>query len=386
MHILLIPSWHATEQNPTRGHFFYAQARALKNAGHQVGLLVPPSRLRTLHGLGEVRRYWWRKNTDLLISEDNGIPVYRIPWWGLVPSVMPAHRMSVGVAAFEQVVRDHGRPDILHAHSILYGGYLAAAIGQQYAIPVVVTEHNSRFLAHTVYRDQMPSVQYTLRHTQAVTAVSGALAEALATYGAADVRIIGNMVDTGFFRPAGTPPPAQPFVFTIVADLNPNKGHDILLQAFAGTFRGQDMRLWVIGDGRIRSKYERMALELGIQGQVLFHGRQSPSGVRDLVQRSHVIVSSSYHETFGVSLIEAMACGKPVVATRSGGPEHFMNEDNGILVNPGDVAALAEALVRIHENYHLYDPKLIRQVCVERFSEAAIVRQLETVYKGVLRG
>jgi glycosyltransferase involved in cell wall biosynthesis len=102
------------------------------------------------------------------------------------------------------------------------------------------------------------------------------------------------------------------------------------------------------------------------------------------MRRSHVIVLSSNFETFGLVLAEAMACGKPVISTRSGGPEDFVTEETGILVSAHDSSALAEALIQMRQRYDRYDPALIRAHCVERFSERQFVRKLEDIYRQVI--
>lgn len=89
-------------------------------------------------------------------------------------------------------------------------------------------------------------------------------------------------------------------------------------------------------------------------------------------------------ETFGVTLIEAMACGKPVIATRSGGPETFVHDDNGLLVPTGDVEALADAMRQMAKTYHQYDPDAIRADCVARFSEDAFVRSVAQLYHAAI--
>ena len=99
------------------------------------------------------------------------------------------------------------------------------------------------------------------------------------------------------------------------------------------------------------------------------------------MQESHVVVSSSDFETFGITLIEAMACGKPVVATRSGGPEFFVDDKNGLLVPTGDRDALALALTRIRETHSSYDPESISKRCASRFGHDAILTRIERIYE-----
>ncbi len=387
MHILVIPSWYSTPRNPIRGSFFREQALALHKAGHRVGLLVPPSRLRTLNGLSEVARYWRRPASALDITNDSGLATYRLPWWGWQGSALPSWRGKLMLTAFDRYCREQGRPDVIHAHSILYAGYTAVAIKQARGVPVVLTEHAFNYLSPLwIMPDQRPRIRRTLAHSDAVLAVSAALGRALESY-APGVRVneIYNIVDTTMFRPPDQEPPRQPFTFAIVARLLRNKGHAELLRAFAAAFRGQPARLLVGGDGPQRRRLERLSARLAIAGQVEFLGALSRQRVRETLWRSHAVISASRFETFGLTLAEAMACGRPVIATRSGGPESFVTPETGLLVPVNDVDALAQAVRQMAANYDSYSPAHIRAYCVERFSEAAVVSQLEAIYADAVR-
>ncbi|MFA6661181.1 MAG: glycosyltransferase, partial [Bacilli bacterium] len=89
-------------------------------------------------------------------------------------------------------------------------------------------------------------------------------------------------------------------------------------------------------------------------------------------------------ETFGVVLIEALALGKPVISTRSGGPEDIVEETNGLLVPTNDREALGKAMQYMVENYNTYNPQEIQQRCHEKFSEASVAKRLVNVYQQVL--
>jgi L-malate glycosyltransferase len=125
--------------------------------------------------------------------------------------------------------------------------------------------------------------------------------------------------------------------------------------------------------------------DLGLNSQVRLLGRLTRDEIKELIQTSHAIASTSWIETFGVNLIEALSCGKPVISTRSGGPDDFINRQNGILVPTGDEVALAESMKQMVEDWRTYDPDMIRSQCIERFSEKAIVRRLETMYEELLK-
>ena len=94
-------------------------------------------------------------------------------------------------------------------------------------------------------------------------------------------------------------------------------------------------------------------------------------------------VLPSHHESFGIVFTEAMACGKPVIATRCGGPEAIVRPESGLLLEVGDVDALADALEHMFRHAHEYDRERIRADFERRFSRAVIVDALEAIYERV---
>lgn len=262
-----------------------------------------------------------------------------------------------------------------------YAGYMASQIAREYGVPFVLTEHSSNFVRGRVF---LPGQHRVVRHTldicSAVTAVGPSIAEALSGYRREPVEVIGNVVDTDFFRLA-PPPESGPFTVSIVARLIPLKRVDLVIAAFAAVFGGLDARLLIGGDGAQADQLRQQAREAGIEHQVEFLGWMAREQVRDLYHRSHVIVSASRFETFGLTLAEAMSCGRPVIATRSGGPEGFVTPETGVLVAVDDVDAMADAMRHLHGQYADYDPAVIRARCDERFSRAAMRHRLEAIYQ-----
>jgi L-malate glycosyltransferase len=385
VHILVIPSWYSTPTNPVRGSFFREQAFALQKAGHQVGILVPPTRVRTWHGLTEVASHWRQSNTDITVEDDSGLMTYRILWWGWRPLVSSSARGALTLEVFNRYCREQGKPDIIHAHSALYGGFVGAWVGKHTNTPVVLTEHGTFIVQGPILPGQADAIRYTLQNSAKRLTVGQSLVDALRRYAPElDYEILGNSIDTDFFAPNENVPPRPPFAFSVVAHLYGKKRIDVLLHAFAQAFTGQGVRLRIGGDGKERAKLERLAHELNLDQQVTFLGRLSREQVRELIWQSHAIVSSSHIETFGVTIAEAMACGKPVVATRSGGPESFVDERSGLLVERDNAPALASAMQQMVENHNNYNPAQIRALCVSRFSEQAIIQRLESIYAEVL--
>lgn len=321
--------------------------------------------------------------------EYTDFPVYRMHWGWFprpLPPIVAPLAAAAGLRAYDAYVQAHGRPDVIHAHNIFYGGHVAASIKAKRGVPVVLTEHSTSYMEGLViFPGQTGIIQRTLAGVDAALAVGSALARAVRQF-APESRpdVIGNIVNTERFMLRDIPP-VPPFIFCAIGTLEKRKDYPTMLAAFAQAFQEDDAQLWIAGEGAERAELEKIAADLSLSGQVTFLGRLDREGVRSLIARSHALVSSSLVESFGVTLIEAMACGLPVIATRSGGPDDFVDDANGILVPIRDISALADAMARLRTNYAAYDPARIRARCVERFSEEAIMSRLETIYAQVQR-
>lgn len=387
MHILILPSRYMKPGKPMRGNDFREQAAALARREHQVGMIIPPSRFFTLNGLRETLQGIVRPQPDVIIEADPLIPTYRLSWWHLREALHHPSRLDLGLKLFDTYVQAHGMPDVLHARGILYGGFLGTAIKARFGIPLVVTEQDSNYLNGMIFPWQRPIIRDTLQQADHRLVMIPPMAENLQQIaGTLDIEVIGNSVNTEFFNPGPLPPTETPFTFILLGVLRRIKAIDLALRAFAQTFGGRnDVVFKIAGDGPERGMLMKLARELGIEQQVSFLGVLSREQTRDLMQSSHVLVSSSQHETFGNTLVEAMSCGKPVVATRSGGPQMIVLPGTGLLTPVNDLQALAEAFRTIHLTYDQYDPAFIRQSVVSRFSEYTVVDRLEAIYQQIVQ-
>ena len=130
--------------------------------------------------------------------------------------------------------------------------------------------------------------------------------------------------------------------------------------------------------------YKKQSKDLGIDDRVVWLGPVNRSKVPNLFRDSHVYVMPSLHETFGVVYAEAIASGKPIIATRCGGPESIVNEDNGKLVEIGNIQELSLAMKEVANKWKEYQPWLIRNDFEQRFSRKVVVRQLMSLYQQAL--
>ena len=185
-------------------------------------------------------------------------------------------------------------------------------------------------------------------------AVSESTADDLARRGIRreSIKVIYNGIDTEFYTPAPGARSATP-LFCYVGRLKKYKGVDLIVQAFSKIAR-KDVRLEVAGAGDYRDHLEGLSSALALSDRIRFLGYISEEEKRDLLRRSWATVLASPKEGWGITNLEAGACGTPGVASNSPGlRESIVNEETGILVPHGDVAALAAAITRIADSREL---------------------------------
>ena len=291
------------------------------------------------------------------------------------------------------VASDHARTmrtlgvDHVHAHFANYPALAAWTVARLAGPSYSFTAH-----AHDIFRDQsfLPRL---LADARFVVTISEFNREFLARYnpGRTPVHVVHCGVDPVVWRPRPRAPPGHGAVRALcVASLEEKKGHRVLLRALAGGGL-ERVELDLVGPGALRAELEALARELGLGDRVRFHGALPEPDVAALLDRADVFVLASVVERSGfmegipVALMEALATGVPVVATRlSGVPELVRDGDTGLLAEPGDAASLRTALERA-----IGDPDAARRraaagrALVEReFDAAASAARIAELIRG----
>jgi glycosyltransferase involved in cell wall biosynthesis len=224
------------------------------------------------------------------------------------------------------------RPDVVYAHFLVPAGLIAALAGRA---PLVVTAHGRDVRNIGAIPGVAAATKFTVRRAAAVICVSGYLQRELETKlpeARGKVEVVSSGVDRDIF--AVTEPPSGPPGFLCVGALEERKNVLRLAEAFARLDEGT---LTFAGDGPLRSRLE------GRDGVRLL-GRVPHDAIPRLLAESRVLAQPSLVEPLGQALLEAMACGRTVVATRIGGPPEFVPPEAGVLVDPLDVDALTRGL------------------------------------------
>lgn len=386
MHILIIPSWYKTPQQPVTGTFFEEQARMLQRKGYKVGILYPDHVMR--FDLFQSHRK--NQPSDLI---DDGIPTY----YSFTNSIIPrTKKINFWYACFKanKVYRKYktqfGTPDIIHAHATFIGGLVANYISKKNKIPYLLTEHYTGLILDKHIVNDLTDrniIKMVFNNANKSITVSHFFKQKLIeTYDIEpnNIIVIPNVVNPIFYSSFIPKQTSPPFVILCVAFLTERKQHKLLFDAVNQlTNKTYQIHLKLIGDGAYKDELVKYVKEKKLQSIVTFMGNQSREIVKQEIDNSHLLVSASAFETFGVNLIEALACGRPVVAIDSGGPRDIVTPENGILVKENSAPKLAEAVKEIIGNYESYNQRKIVNDCIKRFSEDVIFEKLERVYQSV---
>jgi glycosyltransferase involved in cell wall biosynthesis len=241
------------------------------------------------------------------------------------------------------------RPNIIHTH-LLHASFLGQLAGRVWSDATrVVTRHytNDVFRGSRMVRSMD---KWAMKMAEHVVAVSDAVKRDILTQGMAEskVSVIHNGVEISSFEDGQNTTQKRdgsPFEIVTVGSLTDRKGHQYLLQGvYEVTLRTRAIRLRIVGDGPERDGLERLTSTLGLNDVVEFMGFQED--VAAFIKNSDIYVHPAVYEPFGIAVIEAMACGKCVIATKTGGiPEIVVDGITGHLVPPRNPVALAEAII-----------------------------------------
>jgi glycosyltransferase involved in cell wall biosynthesis len=294
---------------------------------------------------------------------------------------------NLGLKLFEEYKTNYGMPDIIHAHNFCYAGFIASRIKENYTIPIVLTEHSS-FIARV--KGKLPSdnsVSSLGRKFEALTAVSSTFIRLLSQkFGLQNIGLLPNIVDDYYFSLSHTKKNkcSDAFTFLNIGSIDSNKNHELLIRSFAGQFRSSNVKLKIGGVGPLLNYLKDLTKRLNIKNQVFFLGMLSQSEVREEMTNADCFVLSSKYETFGVVLIEALACGTPVIATRCGGPEDIVNDSNGILVDVDNIEQMQDAMSYMFVHANDFNTEHFRNEVQFKFGSAAFVTNALALYKNAI--
>lgn len=284
--------------------------------------------------------------------------------------------------------RSSNEYEIVHVHHLGKGAVRAAVAPT--ASRFVFTTHNGQMLCgYERSLIRKTAFWFCARRADCIVALSKSEVDFFADSGkvAVDrIALIHNGLPKDVFYPVEKEKPSLPFNILFVGQLIPLKGLEVLFQALKIIDRNGDITLRLAYQtAECEERYRSMVRTLGIEDQVEFIGFVSPNELKKHYQDADVFVLPSYAESFPSTIMEAMLCGTPAIATKVGGiPEQL--GDYGVLVDPGNVGQLVEAIAEMLE-----DPGLDRsqslamsEYVADQFSLSDMVMKHEQLYSNLL--
>ncbi|HZF78396.1 MAG TPA: glycosyltransferase family 1 protein [Rubrivivax sp.] len=290
------------------------------------------------------------------------------------PCFVPKEELLPYMPAFSDAARRHfhrvGAPDVVHANFFM-SGYVGLRLRRQLGLPLVVTFHALGLVRreHQGAADGFPPERIDIeralvqRSDRLVAECPQDRSDLLRLYEAPAQRIVTVPcgVDTEQFRPGDRwhartrlRLPANEFIVLQLGRMVPRKGIDNVIEAMALLPPSMPVRLVVVGGSSTDpdpaqtpeiARLQALAERLGVQHRVQFVGRREREQLRDWYVASDVFVTTPWYEPFGITPLEAMACGTPVIGSAVGGIQHTVADGvTGYHVPPRDPAALAEKL------------------------------------------
>jgi N-acetyl-alpha-D-glucosaminyl L-malate synthase BshA len=307
----------------------------------------------------------------------------------------PPYTLALAVKMAD--VAEHDGLDLLHVHYALPHA-ISAILAQQMRdgarrLAVVTTLHGTDITIVGQDQSYLPITRFAIEKSDSVTAVSRYLRDVtVSLFGVKKpIEVVPNFIDGARYRPDGASEWARRFkvpgesLLVHVSNFRPVKRIGDVVEIFDRVRRETPARLLLVGDGPDRSLVERLCREKGICDRVHFLGNLT--GIETLLPVCDLLLLTSDRESFGLSALEAMACGVPVVGTDAGGlPEVVASGQTGMLRAIGDVEGMArDALALLTDaDRHRAFSEAARRRALEEFPEERAVAQYVAVYERAL--
>ena len=381
IHILVIPSWYPDNKNDFDGSFFREQSLGVLKQGCDVGIIFPD--LKDLRSLKKIRIF-----PKIQYENDEGLRTYRMLWNNWFPKLIFLQILFfklLGLILFKRYVKKFGRPDVIHCHSVMMGGWLTEKISDKYKIPFVITEHNSLFF-RGLHKKYYTKISEICNKSSLCLSVSSAYCKILKKTipESPDWIPHNNIVSQKFLSTNIKKKAKDPFVFISISSLYKHKNVPLILKSFKKFNEDHPKsELKIIGVGLEERTIKTIKEKLKLKN-VFFLGRKTRDQIVNELNKSNVFVLGTKYETFGVVLIEAISMGVPVIVTDCGGSYDIMNEEVGRVTKQNDVEDMYKSMLDVYARYDEFIPQNLRNYSGSKFSEKKLSTILVKHYDNIL--
>lgn len=295
-------------------------------------------------------------------------------------------------------VIEYEKLDLIHVHYAIphaISAYLAKQVLQKSNkdIKFITTLHGTDITLVGLEPSFMPIVKFSIEESNGVTAVSRFLKEkTLTNYNIQkEIEVIYNFIDVDVYKPQPSVEfrkhiaPNGEKVLVHTSNFRPVKRVPDIIRILEKVNKEIPTKLILIGDGPERGECERLAREINIHQNVIFLGKQD--ALAEILNSADLFIMPSQSESFGLSALEAMACGKPVISSSVGGlPELVIHNETGFIAEIGDIERMSKYAIDLLKNEKKYSifSQNSRQRAVNHFDKNLIVPKYVEYYEKIL--
>ncbi|MEQ8240465.1 MAG: glycosyltransferase, partial [Cyclobacteriaceae bacterium] len=320
MHVLMVSHNYPTEIDSSFGFFCRDQAEALAREGHLVGVVGPLVisvktilNAKSFH-LGYRSEKYNEVNTDLWLGFS--LPkLKRLRYWLM---------NRVGRKMVDKYVKNNCVPDIIHLQVFVAADVALYALSK-YNVPLIWSEHFSDVANDNLSNAERVLINKLKRSAKKCIAVSQWLSEKMNQNFGIKAQVVPNVYRDHIFKIMPGISKREKFTFISVAYMQPIKNHARMIEAFS-LLSDLPVMLLIIGKGDTLEAYKKIVKDRDLVDRVIFLGELKHDELVLELNKAHAYLVSSDFETFNVSMVEAMACGIPVVSTACGGPESILTK------------------------------------------------------------
>ena len=387
MKILWLVSWYPNKLSPFEGDFIKRHAEAVSLYDNVQVIYVVRDVKGTVTKSEYIEEFENANFSEKIIYYH--ISSTNISFFNKIFSVIKYRRLYQH--AIRTYIQIHGSPDIVHVHVGMKAGLIAKWMKKILHIPYIITEHWTGFLSEATQRfDDLPvylrrSWFQLIKEASAITVVSIYLSMQLQKLFGKNIpiRVIPNVVNTNIFSPAKKES-REILKFIHVSSLDFQKNPEAILKAFSIVkTHGYFFHLDIFGP--VKEELISLNMELGLENNLSFHGEVMQPILAKYLQQADVLILYSRYETFGCVLIEANACGVPVIASNIPAIGEIITDGkNGILIKGEDPQLLADSIIKFISDKKLYDAKNIAKETFEKYGYAKVGKQFADLYREIL--
>ena len=276
------------------------------------------------------------------------------------------------------------KPDLIHVHVLTRLGVIAWIQKILHKTPYIITEHWSRYLPGNDFCGFLRKIacKLSVRNAKTVTTVTENLATAMKNHGLKNDNyvVLPNVVNLDMFHISEkNNNPCKIIHISCFEDKSKNIS-GLLESLKIIDDKGIDFQCKLIGEGMDLDLMKEKAKELQLINKVSFTGLLQGQALADELSSGDFLVLSSNYENMPVVILEALASGLPVVSTNVGGIKEMIDDTKGILVEPRNKEALAEAMIKMIETHKNYDANYLRNSVIEKYGYESVGRFLSRLY------